>query len=83
VSRAITPKASWRDGEFFAGSVLLELFDTAGRIFTSTAKKCWRGPMAQKTGSRRASKAINYGIIYGLAIGLAQQSECRRRKRRN
>jgi DNA polymerase-1 len=55
--------------------VLLEAFRTGQDIHERTAQEVFGvGPMAQTAEHRRASKAINYGIIYGLsAFGLAQQ----------
>jgi len=55
--------------------VLLEAFRTGQDIHERTAQEVFGvGPMAQTPEHRRASKAINYGIIYGLsAFGLAQQ----------
>ncbi len=55
--------------------VLLEAFRTGQDIHERTAQEVFGvGPMAQTAEHRRASKAINYGIIYGLSpFGLAQQ----------
>ena len=55
--------------------VLLEAFRTGQDIHERTAQEVFGvGPMAQTPEHRRASKAINYGIIYGLSpFGLAQQ----------
>jgi DNA polymerase-1 len=55
--------------------VLLEAFRTGQDIHDRTAQEVFGvGPMAQTPEHRRASKAINYGIIYGLSpFGLAQQ----------
>jgi DNA polymerase I len=55
--------------------VLLEAFRTGQDIHERTAQEVFGvGPMAQTPDHRRASKAINYGIIYGLSpFGLAQQ----------
>jgi DNA polymerase I len=55
--------------------VLLDAFRTGQDIHERTAQEVFGvGPMAQTAEHRRASKAINYGIIYGLSpFGLAQQ----------
>jgi len=60
---------------FSQDAVLLEAFRTGQDIHERTAQEVFGvGPMAQTPEHRRASKAINYGIIYGLsAFGLAQQ----------
>ena len=56
-------------------AVLLDAFRTGQDIHERTAQEVFGvGPMAQTPEHRRASKAINYGIIYGLSpFGLAQQ----------
>jgi DNA polymerase I len=55
--------------------VLIEAFRNGEDIHARTAQEVFGvGPMAQTAEHRRASKAINYGIIYGLSpFGLAQQ----------
>jgi DNA polymerase-1 len=55
--------------------VLVEAFRNGEDIHARTAQEVFGvGPMAQTAEHRRASKAINYGIIYGLSpFGLAQQ----------
>ncbi len=55
--------------------VLLEAFRNGEDIHERTAQEVFGvGPLAQTAEHRRASKAINYGIIYGLSpFGLAQQ----------
>jgi DNA polymerase I len=60
---------------FSQDAVLLEAFRTGQDIHERTAQEVFGvGPMAQTHEHRRASKAINYGIIYGLSpFGLAQQ----------
>jgi DNA polymerase-1 len=60
---------------FSQDSVLLEAFRTGQDVHERTAQEVFGvGPMAQTAEHRRASKAINYGIIYGLSpFGLAQQ----------
>jgi DNA polymerase I len=60
---------------FSKDSVLLEAFRNDEDIHARTAQEVFGvGPLAQTGEHRRASKAINYGIIYGLSpFGLAQQ----------
>jgi DNA polymerase I len=60
---------------FSKDAVLLEAFRNNEDIHARTAQEVFGvGPMAQTGEHRRASKAINYGIIYGLSpFGLAQQ----------
>jgi DNA polymerase-1 len=60
---------------FSQDPVLLEAFRTGQDIHERTAQEVFGvGPMAHTPEHRRASKAINYGIIYGLSpFGLAQQ----------
>jgi DNA polymerase-1 len=60
---------------FSKDPVLLEAFRTGQDIHERTAQEVFGvGPLAQTAEHRRASKAINYGIIYGLSpFGLAQQ----------
>jgi DNA polymerase I len=60
---------------FSQDPVLLEAFRTGQDIHERTAQEVFGvGAMAQTAEHRRASKAINYGIIYGLSpFGLAQQ----------
>jgi DNA polymerase-1 len=60
---------------FSKDPVLLEAFRTGQDIHERTAQEVFGvGPMAQNPEHRRASKAINYGIIYGLSpFGLSQQ----------
>jgi DNA polymerase-1 len=55
--------------------VLIEAFRNGEDIHARTAQEVFGvGPLAQTAEHRRASKAINYGIIYGLSpFGLAQQ----------
>ena len=60
---------------FSNDAVLLEAFRNGEDIHARTAQEVFGvGPMAQTGEHRRASKAINYGIIYGLSpFGLGQQ----------
>jgi DNA polymerase I len=60
---------------FSKDAVLLEAFRNGEDIHARTAQEVFGvGPLAQTGEHRRASKAINYGIIYGLSpFGLAQQ----------
>jgi DNA polymerase-1 len=55
--------------------VLIEAFRNGEDIHARTAQEVFGvGSLAQTAEHRRASKAINYGIIYGLSpFGLAQQ----------
>jgi len=60
---------------FSKDAVLVDAFRSGQDIHARTAQEVFGvGPMAQTAEHRRASKAINYGIIYGLSpFGLAQQ----------
>jgi DNA polymerase-1 len=60
---------------FSKDPVLVEAFRTGQDIHARTAEEVFRvGPMAQNAEHRRASKAINFGIIYGQTpFGLAAQ----------
>ena len=60
---------------FSKDPVLIEAFRGGQDIHARTAQEVFGvGPLAQTAEHRRAAKAINFGIIYGLSpFGLAQQ----------
>jgi DNA polymerase I len=67
---------------FSQDPVLVEAFRNGEDIHARTAQEVFGvGPLAQNAEHRRAAKAINFGIIYGLSpFGLAQQLDIQQKE---